>query len=199
MRIRKAMLLAGLFLSLTWLSANWSMLGAGSTATISPSATPPVTQDLSKGTAVGQASSGVLPIAVDGAKAPELIPDKLAYYHFMIASAVPANSSADQLARRERVLNKAGLSKADRTAFELALGGLQDDLDRINASRSKLSPAAANLNAILKALKYEEAGALDAALSRVGTSLSSEGVALLDSHIQHYVKKHIVVYGEVLR
>lgn len=41
-----------------------------------------------------------LPVAIDGAKTPEKIPDRLAYYHFIMAVAEHAEPSPDELDRR---------------------------------------------------------------------------------------------------
>lgn len=135
----------------------------------------------------------LVPLAVDGAKTPELVPDDIAYYHFIMSAATTSNPSAEEVARRGRAIDRILLSQADSAALIGALAGVREELDRISISRRQLLGSADDESA-LQALKTRESSTLDAARTRLTTVLSVSGLAKLDLFIQQSVKRQIVIY-----
>lgn len=138
-------------------------------------------------------ASMVVPLVVDGAKTPQLVPDDLAYYHFILAVATPSNPSIEQVSRRTRELSHARLSQSDAAALVSALTGVSEELDRISIGRQQHNTTPER-NDSLEVLKLREAQVLEAARARVQTSLTASGLARLESHIQEHVKRNIVIY-----
>src|SRR5688500_9599833 len=52
---------------------------------------------------------GSLPLAVDGSRSAEAIPDKVAYRHFISATAVPTSPTSADEGRRNAMLKEVGL------------------------------------------------------------------------------------------
>lgn len=76
---------------------------------------------------------------MDGSKNPELIPDDLAYRHFLMFVAEHANATAEEVRRRDSRLAPLHFSKQDHDFFISALAGVREKLDGIEVSRSKLA------------------------------------------------------------
>lgn len=134
----------------------------------------------------GHAEPHQLSVAVDGAVDPGLIPDELAWSHFLRAMA-GASSAA-----RQAALAQASLEAGDRAAFIAALGTLGPELDTIAQQRKAGGaslPAAAH-----EQLKRREGEAVAGARQRVELALSGAGWAQLDAHIRDRVKRHIRIY-----
>jgi hypothetical protein len=128
-----------------------------------------------------------LSVAVDGSVSPELIPDELAYSHFLRAMAASATGRGRGVA-----LTQAGLAPGDRAAFVAALGTLGTELaalaEQRRAGGPSLSPAA------WQELKSREDEAVAAARVRVDLALTAAGRARLDAHIRDHVKRRIKLY-----
>jgi hypothetical protein len=148
------------------------------------------------GPTTANAIATALPIAVDGSKTPENIPDHIAYHHFIMAVAKPAHASALQLAKRNAWLARVGLSQHDLDQLETALSNVPEALDRVARDRKRASPRSRAGAAALAKLKAQEKDILDGARWQLQGSLSWEGAARVDKHIQEHVKRHIVIYGE---
>lgn len=131
-----------------------------------------------------------LEIKADGAKNPNLISDDRAYTHFLISTT--GNGEKD-VARREALLARAGLTKGDRDAYTEAIAELGVQLPTVMAQRATAlrneSPSDYQ-----NALDRERA-MLDSARLRVDAALTPVARAALDTYIQQNVKPHIVVYG----
>ena len=114
----------------------------------------------------------VLSITVDGSTHPELIPDQVAYRHFVL--------SAIQTGRDHRLmlLSRLGLSPTQEAAFLSALDGVQEQLNGI--SWAETQPLAANASAARISTYHE---ILDSALSRLKTAISAESFAKLDGYV----------------
>ena len=142
----------------------------------------------------GQFGPQSLPIAVDGAKTPEDIPDALAYQHFIMA----ATDSPTTLQKRddplEIFLSPIGLSETDQTALVDLLDSVRAQLFELNVQavgpshRAELTADAAHSLSLEKLLVVDDTRA---AFKRV---LSPGGRDQLDHHIRENVKRHIVVY-----
>jgi hypothetical protein len=157
---------------------------------VTPTATQPDSQRLVRGVP--------LLISADGEKTPELIPDRLAYKHFILITAKRINASAEQVDRRESILRNVGFSKADHDLFISALIGVREELDQIAAERRQVpnddTPAAF---ASLTVLKQREDAVFNTATVTLETVFSPEGNTRLTAYIREHVKRHIVVYGDL--
>jgi hypothetical protein len=131
-----------------------------------------------------------LPLTVDGSKTPELVPDRLAYYHFIIANAQRAAPTANDIRRREIRLGRLGLQKVDHLALVAALSGVQDALDRAEALGRGSSPDHA-------AAKAQKDAVLEATQARLESVLTADGTSRLDAFVQNHVKRGVKIYGAV--
>ena len=135
---------------------------------------------------------GSLPLAIDGAKVPERIPDALAYAHFLSAVAEHERASADRLRRRSSMIARVGLSTSDATALVVALTSVREQLDLIHAGRSS---AERPTSATLASLQAQEESVLADARERAQRALSPIGLERLDRFVREQVKPRIKVYG----
>lgn len=138
-----------------------------------------------------------LSVIVDGSKAPDQIPDDLAYHHFLLAVAEHQNASKEEVTRRELRLKPIGLSEKDRDLCISALAGLREELDAVEtARRAATADVGASNDSALASVKARE----DAAVAKVRAALrnmSVEGQSRLDGYIKTHVKKHITILGMV--
>ena len=136
-----------------------------------------------------------LTVAVDGAKTPDLIPDALAYDHFLKAISTPIAASPQHVGARNALLARMRLSQTDGRALILALTGVWDELNRIDVARrsapSALDPAGHTRND----LATRERALLDSAKSNLLSALSPEGAQRVDAFVRTHVKRRIKVYG----
>jgi hypothetical protein len=133
-----------------------------------------------------------IPLAVDGAKNPELIPDDVAYRHFISVTAATAAASEEEIRRRDAFVAQLELLPADRTSYLAALSNVREALidteQRLRVSHSNSETVAE--------LRRQRGRILDDAAARVLTSLSPDGVQRVEAHINGHVKKHIRIYGQ---
>jgi hypothetical protein len=122
-----------------------------------------------------------------------LIPDDLAYRHFLMAVAEHTNASGEEIRRRESRLLPLRFSKQDHDFFISALETVREKLDEIDSDRSTLNNAASE--SALETLKRQEDSALTGAAERVRSALTPAGLASLDEYIRETVKRQIVIYG----
>jgi hypothetical protein len=139
--------------------------------------------------------SGALPVAVDGAKTPELIPDSLAFRHFLMVLALSAAATPEEVARRNVLLKRAGLSPVDNDRLLNAIASVNDELSNINQQESLWSINAAPGRAALDDLRRQQGLILDEARTRLIATLSADGVTSFDRFVVGHVKRHIIVYG----
>ena len=142
-------------------------------------------------------SANGLPLAVDGAKTPERIPDHVAYRHFLMAAAEARDASPERLADRDARLARVGLSQRDTRSLVTALKTVREELNAVAAERLALGRAAPAAQAA--ALKQREDDVMDGARARVRTFLSPEGRQRLERYLREQVKPHIVIYGDLPR
>ncbi len=140
-----------------------------------------------------------LPVAVDGARTPNLIPDELAYRHFLMAIAERADAPPQSIARRNALIATIGLAPEDAQALISALAGLREKLDSNYAGTEQAaadpSLSAAARSAQVSALRASQAVALDQTAASLKTALTYEGWNRFDAYVQQRVKRHIVIYG----
>jgi hypothetical protein len=136
-----------------------------------------------------------LPVAVDGAKNPELIPDRLAYRHFIRVASIHTSPSPEELERQRGILYPLHLTTTDQQALQSALGTLRERLDDIEQQRESWQADSATARAVMVSLKSQEREALDGAMMMAKNSLTADGVARLESYVTKDLKRHIVIYG----
>ena len=143
------------------------------------------------------ASATSLPVSVDGEQTPELVPDSLAYSHFIMAVAEPTSPSIDQLRTRAALLAPLGLSTTDYYSLVNALNGVREQIDDVER-RGELvngTSSATDLSE-LDQLRDMKRMVLHDAQNRVVASLSVDGKGRLEKHIREYVKRRIKIYGD---
>ncbi len=145
------------------------------------------------------AHSSSLSVVVDGSKDPELIPDDLAYRHFLLALAEHGTPTTEEARRREARLNPVGLSVSDHDELIDQLHGVREELDSIQMSRQSgfasqtLTESART--ALFTSLRSREQILLDNAVASLRANLSSQGMAQLDAYVRGHVKAHITMLG----
>jgi hypothetical protein len=139
-----------------------------------------------------QGSAVSIPLVVDGANTPESVPDDIAYYHFIMATAATANPSTEEVARRARELDRVGLSNEDSAALVAALAGVREGLNEIDVARHVTGSVETEPK--LRSLKERETALLEDARTRLLSTLSARGLARVESYVQEEVKRHIRIY-----
>jgi hypothetical protein len=134
-----------------------------------------------------------LKVVVDGAKAPDRIPDNLAYQHFFAAVSAHPFPSAQELGRQRAQLFALHLSEADQQNLVQALAVFRTGLDPLEAAlRAQPSPAQA------ASLRQQKDSLLTNAMTDIRSSLTADGFGKLDQYIKTQVKQHIVIYGDTM-
>jgi hypothetical protein len=123
---------------------------------------------------------------LDGAKNPELIPDSVAYGHFIRATA-SATTPAD-VSRRKVFLDRAGLSVPEQTVYVNALGTAGEALEEVKRQRRAKGPMTPG------AVQKLEMEAVSNAEARIRAALPPTARAKLDAHINSYIKRRIKMY-----
>jgi hypothetical protein len=142
-----------------------------------------------------------LEVLVDGRTHPELIPTDYAYRHLLMATAPSQTASPKLRLFVEGRIKLIGLSKADATIYESTLRELRlrDELARIATTRASLDAQLARRFApaiqAMHRLDAERRDLLARAKTEVLRNVSSEGVLLLEHHLETYVKPRIQILG----
>jgi hypothetical protein len=139
--------------------------------------------------------SSALPLTVDGAKTPELVPDSVAYRHFVMALAEREDAAESRLERRNARLNELGLSTKDRASLLTALRTVRERLDRIAEDRKSIGSSGSS--PAMAALRLEHDEVVGGAVDRIKTFLSQLGRARVETYLREHVKRNIVIYGAV--
>lgn len=134
-----------------------------------------------------------LPIAVDGLLHPEQVPDHVAYRHFISVTAVGTTAPRADIHRRESILGRVGLSDADRQSYLASIANVRDELVSTDQSMRTVHHDVA----AAEELRQQRASILDNAKMRVMSSLSSDGIQRLETHIRERVKRQIRIHGQV--
>lgn len=131
------------------------------------------------------------PLLVDGRTDPSLIPDVVAYRHFVMAVSLQAEASEEDVRRRDAFLAMAALPPADRIAVILATAGVADELA---IGRQLKQSQIADVGA-LAAHHQRRDLLLRNAQERIQTALTPEGNERLARFIQRHMKTKIRIYG----
>lgn len=122
---------------------------------------------------LGPGSAGSQTV-VDGKNTPELIPDALAYRHFLSATTVGPNASPQDRRVQRLQLDRVGLSDADRNAY---LATIQPLRERLSASITR------------------EPNIMSDTLEQLRGQLTPDGFQRLEEHVRNYVKPRITIYA----
>jgi hypothetical protein len=143
--------------------------------------------------------SHALTLAVDGAKNPELVPDALAYRHFLLSTIPPDSAAAGESSKRQQLrLARLGLEAHDRKEYIHAMGQARESLVLIAVQRASWSSPPLNTptgREMLKRLAEQEAQVFEDTRQRLRHSLTTEGFGRLDAHVRGDVKRQIRIYG----
>jgi hypothetical protein len=131
---------------------------------------------------------------VDGAQTPELVPDSLAYRHFVQAMAISFSPTSTELARQMSVFKQLALSSDDRQQFETIMNTVRYDLDDIAEERSL--PATGNAVSA-GALQARERRLLDDARSQLQNTLDTDDWARVERYVLEEVKRGVKIFGAV--
>jgi len=131
-----------------------------------------------------------LPLAVDGSKNPEQVPDRIAYYHFIQSHAQNAKATESDRRRLAIRLKHLGLSPEDYASLETLLSEVKPDLDIANSMQRGASPDPVGA-------KLHRDRALDLARETLNNMLSLDGKARVTQFVRERVKPGIKIYGQV--
>jgi hypothetical protein len=144
-----------------------------------------------------------LPLSVDGAKNPELVPDPLAYRHFFLSTIPPDNAPAESTSKRQELrLTKLGLEGQDREDYVRAMGQARESLASIAVQRASWSDPpldTATSRVMLKRLAEQEAQVFEDTRRLLQYSLTTEGFGRLEAYVRGSVKQKIRIYGSTTR
>lgn len=112
-----------------------------------------------------------LPLAVDGSKSPEGIPDDRAHAHFLIAMATATDPKVLDI-----VLGQVGLDPNDRAAFAVTLAPLTTDLAVIAGARLA--------GGTVDRLSQQQRTAIERARGRVRDALTATGRDRIEAYVQ---------------
>jgi hypothetical protein len=140
-----------------------------------------------------------LVVRVNGAEKPNLIPDNLAFAHFILSAAQPAQPSEADTARRSAIQARLGLSARDEPRLHSALGGVHAQLKFIERETQRLFQEPDQTEEHLSRIenfRLQRTRVLDEAQSRLLAALTAEGRGKLKEYIDKHVKPRIVIYGD---
>ena len=136
-----------------------------------------------------------LPVAVDGARTPELISDELALRHFIQAVSITTHDAESDSKRQNALLSLIGLSGEDTEQIILAVHNLDATLDALNTTRTSYPVVTSEHAEPVETIRHQERALIDAAIANVMSRLSTEGRSQLLAFVQGRVKRRIVIYG----
>jgi len=136
-----------------------------------------------------------LPILIDGKVHPELIPDDLAYKHFIMSVAIRGDAGDTDIKRRDSITKGLTLSPADQTSLIKALNGVKEKLDDFERQRRTADPTSQTLEQTLVYVNQQQDAELLAAKNRLLLGVSVPGIELIQAFIRSNVKPNIVVYS----
>jgi hypothetical protein len=133
-------------------------------------------------------------LRIDGAKTPELVPDSLAYEHFLMATALPSGTATkDDLLRHKFLLGRAKLSEDEIARFEAATIGVHEDL--VDAALLLGQSAGASRSDTAAQFRERQSEILANARLRVVEALGQDAMDRLDAYVRTHVKSQITIYS----
>lgn len=137
-----------------------------------------------------------LPVAVDGAREPNKIPDDVAYAHLIALVAIPDMPNDDEVRRRDTLLDPVKLEPPDRAALLESMRGVYAQLDFLSREQKRLSSTPDLHSQRLEDLRLRKTATYSAAISRLNARLSPKGRKHLKAYLLTEVKPRIVIYGD---
>ncbi|HEY3826729.1 MAG TPA: hypothetical protein VGL82_19350 [Bryobacteraceae bacterium] len=138
------------------------------------------------------AAANQLPVSVNGMNTPQLIPDDLAWRHFILSVSEHSVASSDDQQRRTSRLRLTGLSASDQNSLISALAGVREQLDAIDLTRA--STAATNTTALAQLLA-QQTSILNSARIAIRGAVSAAGMTVLNNFVNNTVKRGIIIYA----
>jgi hypothetical protein len=135
-----------------------------------------------------------LPVVLNGAESPELVPDVLAARHFILALANDRVKNPSELSPNA-LGQKIGLTLPDTSVLIGAIDDAVVELVAVDTAYGRLLDATNAQRHEADQLKLHREHTLDEALRRLDTALSPAGREQLQRHLNNYVKPRIVIYG----
>lgn len=135
-----------------------------------------------------------LPVVLNGAESPELVPDLLAARHFILALANDKVKKPSELLPNA-LGQKIGLTLPDTSVLIGAIDDAVVELVAVDGAYGRLLDSANAQQHEADQLKLRREQTLDEAWRRLDTALSREGRDQLQRHLNRYVKPRIVIYG----
>ncbi len=137
------------------------------------------------------------PVIVDGSRTPDLIPDALAYRHFLISLALSDTGAAQrEIDRRDATLAQMALSAPDVASVVAALRGLKSDLDAVSDEIQQRVQSTLASETELSALSGQQDTLIENAKVRLRGRLTADGWVQFDNFVHERVKRQIVIYGD---
>jgi hypothetical protein len=132
-------------------------------------------------------------LRIDGTKTPELIPDSLAYEHFLMATALPSGTATkDDLSRHRFLLGRAKLTDEEIARFEVATASVHEDLAD---AALLLDHASAPHSDAAAQFRERQSEILASARLRVAEALGQDAMDRLDTYVRTHVKSRITIYS----
>lgn len=137
-----------------------------------------------------------LPIVVNGAERPDLVPDRLAARHFVQALA-NERIHTQQPQWADVIGDRLSLAPADAALIVEAIDDAIGELRAVDNGYARLLGAAAATPQEADSLRLRRQEALDGVSRRLEAELSVLGNGRLRRHLDTFVKPRIVIYGAV--
>lgn len=135
-----------------------------------------------------------LPVVLNGAESPELVPDLLAARHFIQALANDRIKNPSQLSAHA-LGQKIGLTLPDTSVLIGAIDDAVGELGAVDRAYGRLLDSANAKRHEADQLKLHREHTLDEVWRRLDTALSPAGRDQLQRYLNGYVKPRIVIYG----
>jgi hypothetical protein len=140
-----------------------------------------------------------LQLAIDGSKAPEMVPEALAYRHLLSSTFLRRGADPGTIVRLQARLKRVGLDEDDLEVYFLVAGQARRRLDDIEAQRAKWSGTNAGTvaaRAALVTLRTQEVQIFEDAAAQLKASLSPLGTHTLETYLREHVRRQIKIYSE---
>lgn len=126
-----------------------------------------------------------------------MVPDDLAYQHFLLAFSIPASAGALEQKRQDAQLESLGLNPDEKAGLRRELALFRSQWEELN-QRWALAGSQAQVDVqsqILAEVKKQRSSLSASAMARIRRFLTPESAEKLDRHIQTRVKSRIIIYG----
>ncbi len=138
-----------------------------------------------------------LPLFVDGAKTPELIPEELAQQHFLLALSVPASPSLTEVKRQEAQLESLGLEDGEKMVLRREVQLFRQEWEQLDRKwGAAMRPGAAEAQARAAGeLRMARSQLCASTMARLRSLLAQESAGRLERYVRERVRTRIKIYG----